>query len=326
MICQIKKTIFSIVAVTVSLTTLSSVALPIGFADHSKAIDYVFDNGAMWGKGDGDFGADDFLNRAELVKIIVDLSGEYYLAEDYGDCFPDVNSQWFAPYVCYAKEKGWVSGFKSGEFEPSTRVKKAEALKMLIESEEGSFFDDEAYVNLFDDVESGNWYISYLNLARRKGVLPEIYGDVLPGSRLTRADFAEILYRRLRFEDVEFSSSTIEVDGEVVDATFVSEGRLNYYFDNRLFFGEELRDHYIYGQMSIQRHIYDSILVPLDLDGLNENDLSFVFAYDADDPVSEKVLGGVLVFSLNGKISSDVLKNINTDTSDEVVELLLEGF
>lgn len=41
----------------------------------------------------------------------------------YENCFEDVEDEWFAPYVCYAKEKGWVTGYPDGTFKPENNVK-----------------------------------------------------------------------------------------------------------------------------------------------------------------------------------------------------------
>ena len=69
----------------------------------------------------------------------------------YENCFEDVEDEWFAPYVCYAKEKGWVTGYPDGTFKPSNNVKFGEAFAIL-----GRIF--ELKVEAFDFQE---WYYPY---------------------------------------------------------------------------------------------------------------------------------------------------------------------
>ncbi len=88
----------------------------------------------MRGYPDGSFGPEVTLNRAELMKLLVESSVGAEEAEGYGDCFPDVAAEWYAAYVCYAAKQEWVSGYPDGTFQPGRSVNTAEALKMIVGS------------------------------------------------------------------------------------------------------------------------------------------------------------------------------------------------
>jgi len=85
---------------------------------NSQAISFLQDSGVIGGYSDGSFKPEGELNRAQLMKILVEGQGITPDSEQYRDCFPDVADQWYAPYVCYGKEIGWVEGFKDGTFRP----------------------------------------------------------------------------------------------------------------------------------------------------------------------------------------------------------------
>ncbi|EKD48065.1 MAG: hypothetical protein ACD_65C00134G0001, partial [uncultured bacterium] len=98
-----------------------------------EAVMGLYELGIIQGYDDGTFRAGDSINRAEFLKILVEGIGITPDSGEYGDCFSDVGSDWYAPYVCYAKEQGWVSGYSDGSFKPAQEVNKVEALKMLLQ-------------------------------------------------------------------------------------------------------------------------------------------------------------------------------------------------
>src|SRR3989339_469460 len=76
---------------------------------NAEAIRQLYYAGVISGYADSSFKPDKPVNRAEIWTILTtaidsDLSG------DYSNCFTDVSSEWFAPFVCYAKSKNWITG------------------------------------------------------------------------------------------------------------------------------------------------------------------------------------------------------------------------
>lgn len=166
--------------------------------DHKnvQAIIYLQQNGVINGYPDGTFKPENYVNRAELLKILVGGKGIFPDAAMYNNCFPDVKNDWYAPYVCYAKKEGWVGGYPDGTFKPDKTINKVEALKMLLNSQSvqlPGFVD----VAPFEDVATTDWFASYAAKAKELGILEETGYFLNPGEEMKRASISENLYRLL---------------------------------------------------------------------------------------------------------------------------------
>lgn len=77
---------------------------------------------------------DDQLSRAEALVLIVKLLGEQdQLANVNLTTYKDVKStDWFAPYIAYAKQNGIASGISKDQFAPNAPVNEKQFLKMLL--------------------------------------------------------------------------------------------------------------------------------------------------------------------------------------------------
>ena len=119
---------------------------------YEDAIGFVKVRGIVKGYDDGTYKPNKTVNRAEMMKIIIEA--EYPGEASGSNCFSDVKDEWFAKYICFAKDKGIVSGYEDGSFKPDQAVNYVEALKMTLETMDG----------YFEEVE-GPWYQKYLNRA-----------------------------------------------------------------------------------------------------------------------------------------------------------------
>lgn len=164
------------------------------YTSNAEAISYLKDNGIISGYPDGSFKPTNYLNRAELLKILVEGMGYTPDETSYGNCFPDVSNDWYAKYVCFAKENGWIEGYPDGLFKPSNNVNKVEAIKMLLEifGQETS----EPLVEPYSDVPLAQWFTKYVYMAKVLGLLEEesLY---YPSENITRAGISENIYRLL---------------------------------------------------------------------------------------------------------------------------------
>lgn len=165
-----------------------------------ESIAALVDEGVFQGYGDGSFKPGNSISRAELLKIFMEGQGITPDESVYKNCFTDVADDWYAKYVCYAKEQEWVRGFGDGSFRPGDTVTKVEALKILFKSygedvaDEGSFVLNVAY----DDVPARAWYTVYVQYASELGILSEsTTEDFEPTEDRTRGQMAEQLYRYL---------------------------------------------------------------------------------------------------------------------------------
>ncbi len=175
-----------------------------------KAIEYLENKGIIHGHPDGTFKPDVVINRAELTKIVVEhMAGNP--GTNYKNCFPDVTTQWFAPYVCYAKEKGWIHGYPDGKFRPANQTNRAEAIKIIIntifEGNIPSLQNSETAAIHYPEHDPNAWYFSYLKYALAKNLL-DFQHVIYPnydhetfkyflGSGMTRKEAAELMYRTL---------------------------------------------------------------------------------------------------------------------------------
>lgn len=176
------------------------------------AIDYLNSLGVINGYPDGTFKPDGETNRAELMTMVVSMMKGEVSVNTYNNCFPDVTTQWFAPYVCYAATEGWVDGYPDGTFKPEKTTNRAEAIKIMLNAYYGgeNLIPELDKWHLFNlqmpfDVNGGEWYYSFLEFATATYLLDyqhaEIYNSgaykYFAGENITRKEVAETIYRLL---------------------------------------------------------------------------------------------------------------------------------
>lgn len=165
---------------------------------YRSAIEYLAEEKIISGYPDGTFKPYGLINRAELLRILVGATGNQPEVSQYNNCFPDVKSEWFAAYICYAKEKGWVSGYPDGSFKPGNNVNKAEAIKMLVNTQ--SWMPQESKpgeAKTFTDVENSQWYAAYVRTAKEKEILLETGSKLFPDEMMQRGSISEMIYRAI---------------------------------------------------------------------------------------------------------------------------------
>ena len=137
---------------------------------NAEAINYLKNNNIIGGYPDGSFRPADSLNRAELLKVIIEGAGYNSNSLNGENCFKDVKeTEWYSKYICFAKDQNWIGGYPDGTFKPDSNVKKSEALKMLLETFGVTLTEPDA--NPYDDVGKDEWYEKYVNTAKTLGLL-----------------------------------------------------------------------------------------------------------------------------------------------------------
>ena len=181
--------------------------------ENYTAIEYLVSIGTLEGYDDGDFKPNQTINRAELMKVLVSGQGIEPDESTYKNCFTDVATDWYAKYVCYAKEQGWVSGYDDGTFKPAQTVNKVEAAKMIVNAYD---LDPEYSTSIeclcgtFSDVSESDWFSTYLEALFRAGIITEAEeGSSYGGAdEMTRGSVAEYIFRSLVVEWYEYSTFT----------------------------------------------------------------------------------------------------------------------
>lgn len=96
----------------------------------AEAVEFTQREKIIQGYPDGNFRLNNEINRAEFAKIIV--TSKFSPQEISGqNCFPDVQEEWFAKYVCTAARKKLLSGYPNGLFQPAQPINFAEASKII---------------------------------------------------------------------------------------------------------------------------------------------------------------------------------------------------
>ncbi len=145
---------------------------------------YIYSNYAERG-----FDLKEFVDRVQFIEFIVAINYDQSHAEEciqkQSDAlFPDVSSEeWFAPYVCVARQEELVQGYQDGLFYPTKNITFAEAAKIisLIKNKEikpGTSFE---------------WHIPYVEFLKQKNVVPDT--NPSPSQQLTWGEAAQMLYR-----------------------------------------------------------------------------------------------------------------------------------
>ena len=139
----------------------------------------------------------DNLNRAELVKIVIEAFW-FWINENLNNLrFNDVNKNtWYAKYILTAQEKWIITWDKwKNTFRPWESVNRAEAMKIVLEA---------SWVNIinrtsnFSDVYRSAWYYSYVNFAAEKWIVSWYWNWLFkPWKSVTRGEIAKIVFNVL---------------------------------------------------------------------------------------------------------------------------------
>ncbi len=165
---------------------------------YQTAIEYLYKNKIISGYSDGTFKADIKINRAELLKILVGGAGFTDPdAAKYKNCFPDVKTQWYAKYVCFAKEKNWVKGYEGGLFKPEQPSTKVEAIKMLMHSQGFPITDKTTAQSIYSDVDFKQWFGPYMFVAEAMQIVDIAGAKYGPMDFITRGEISNNIYRAM---------------------------------------------------------------------------------------------------------------------------------
>lgn len=145
------------------------------------AITYLKELGVVVGYSDGSYGVNSKINRAEFLKILMEVAkkeGEVFAGSN---CYPDVKDEWFAPYVCSATVKGIVNGYPDGTFGPNKFVNFVEAAKIVVN------------VFAYTTTPGGEWFRPFVNALANLNAIPVSIIDL--EQEITRGQMAEIMFR-----------------------------------------------------------------------------------------------------------------------------------
>lgn len=163
--------------------------------DHPYAESIIFakEQGIVTGYDDGTFKPDSPVNRAELVKMIVEATQDNAQVEACASIqstvtlYRDLNpNAWYNPYLCAAKLRKIISGYPDGTFGPERFVNIAEASKIMTL----------AFDLPVTKASSEEWFLPFYRSVTSAGAMPpsiRTYDHIL-----TRAEWAYALEKLSR--------------------------------------------------------------------------------------------------------------------------------
>ncbi|MDD5382139.1 MAG: S-layer homology domain-containing protein [Candidatus Margulisbacteria bacterium] len=156
-------------------------------------IQYLATLGVMGGYPDGTFKPDKALTRGELAALLVKAKGfEVKGAEK--KVFKDIKTtDWLAPYVEIAVNRGYVKGYPNKTFRPNQKITRAEAAVVLAKYT-GVYVKPKLEEKPFPDMRKDHWASPSVAAIKGEGMLDYLGGrDFEPNTDLSRAEAAEIL-------------------------------------------------------------------------------------------------------------------------------------
>ena len=183
------------------------------------AISYLKIKEIINGYSDSTFRPYEEINRAELLKIFMESSGKE-ISEPTIKCFTDVDpAEWYAKYICSAKNQGIVNGYSDGSFKPGTPINKVESLSMLAETYNWQLSNNPSSINLYIDTPDDLWYAPLVAYAKSKNLLEETGTLLSPSDFITRANISSILYKQLAITEIGHDSFT-EATNEAIEEKY----------------------------------------------------------------------------------------------------------
>lgn len=194
---------FSSYAVLENKVTFTDTASVQSWA--GRQIGVVAAKGAIEGVGSGKFAPKANVTRAEFAKMLVralDLDNQTAVST-----FGDVKStEWFAPYVAVAAEKGIINGRTATAFDPTATITRAEMATMISRALKSVHNLPDSTVSLtalnsFSDASKISASLKDgVAFAASNNLIIGNAGKYNPNSPANRAEAAVIIYRTINFK------------------------------------------------------------------------------------------------------------------------------
>ena len=148
------------------------------------------------GYEDGTFRPDNTITRAEAAAIIARCSSDFDENKMYSSNFTDVSGdEWYANYVGYAAEKGYISGYDGGPFKADIDITRGELAVIL--SKYGSF-DGDGICTEFSDVTNYYFATGYIKALYDENIVSGYEdGTFKPDNSVTRAETVTMMNKVL---------------------------------------------------------------------------------------------------------------------------------
>lgn len=179
-------------------------------ADHHWAKDYIYylaSKNIITGVSENQFLPNQAITRAEFVKIVAGVAGADVSA--YTDSrFRDVKStDWFAPYIAWANEKGIVTGISSDSFAPNATITREQMAVILVRLSDtlGYLLNAQAApVQFKDEAQISPYAIKAVKTAQQAGLVNGLANQrFAPAQSATRGEAAKMLTNLLKAAEAQ---------------------------------------------------------------------------------------------------------------------------
>ena len=131
------------------------------------------------------------------------------LTDSYETVFSDICGHWGERYILSLAAAGVLSGRGDGNFDPDSFITRAEFSKILCLA--FGVWTSETNLNIFEDIETGSWYMPYVLKLHANGIINGVSDkNFAPEKNITREEATVMImriYEKLSFsfdEDVNF--------------------------------------------------------------------------------------------------------------------------
>lgn len=168
----------------------------------SEAIYSLAELGIISGYPSGEFMPDNFVTRAEFIKILCLSLGVLTSPNIDESPFSDVQTNaWYAPYVYAAYKAEMINGYEDNSFRPENEINREEAATMLVKSLEKnniSISDDRLNKNFADENDISEYAIGYVDKLYTMSLINGDENNMFrPLDYLTRAEAMQMVWNVL---------------------------------------------------------------------------------------------------------------------------------
>lgn len=150
------------------------------------------------GYSDGFFKPENYINRVESLKIILQAL-KIDISENFNNLpFSDIeNNAWYAKYINTAVSKGIISGYPNGTFKPNNNINRAEICKIIFKS--GNIEPPLPSNSPFTDVKLDSWYAKYVIKAYELNMFKPISANKFtPSAGVKRGEMCKAIVNFLK--------------------------------------------------------------------------------------------------------------------------------